>query len=101
MNNKKEDTFKIRKSFTITLVIACAIQNIKGSAANHVKMKLKGSGNCVNQKNAVTTNKNPWVNTNFQIWHAQEENVIYCYQNSRLQTRPVIQETPKKSPSCI
>jgi len=55
--------FKIRKSFTITLVIACAIQNIKGSAANHVKMKLKGSGNCVNQKNAVTTNKNPWVNT--------------------------------------
>jgi len=57
MNNKKEDTFKIRKSFTITLVIACAIQNIKGSAANHVKMKLKGSGNCANQKNAVRNNK--------------------------------------------
>jgi hypothetical protein len=45
---KRENTFKIRKSFTMTLVIACATQNIKGSAANHVKMKLKGSGNCVN-----------------------------------------------------
>ena len=37
--------FKIKKSFTMALVIACATQNIRGSAANHVKMKLKGSGN--------------------------------------------------------
>jgi hypothetical protein len=40
----------------MTLVNACATQNIKGSAANHVKMKLKGSGNCINKKNAVTNN---------------------------------------------
>jgi hypothetical protein len=40
INNKKENTFKIRKSFTMALVIDCATQNIKGSAANHVKMKL-------------------------------------------------------------
>lgn len=45
----------------MALVIAWAIQNIKGSAANHVKMKLKGSGNCINQKNVVTNNKVPWM----------------------------------------
>jgi hypothetical protein len=48
LHDKNENTFKIRKSFTMALVIAWAIQNIKGNAANHVKMKLKGSGNCIN-----------------------------------------------------
>jgi hypothetical protein len=45
----------------MALVIAWAIQNIKGNAANHVKMKLKGSGNCINQKNVVTNNKISWM----------------------------------------
>lgn len=59
MDNKKKNTFKIRKSFTMALVIACASQNIKGSAANHVKMKLKGSGNCRKSENTVKNNKVP------------------------------------------
>lgn len=56
-------TFKMRKSFKMAFVIACANQNISGKAANHVKMKLKGSGNCI----MTTYNKS----TNY--WH--------CYDN--------------------
>lgn len=39
-------TFKIKKSFMIAFVIDCANHRMKGTAANQVKMKLKGSGIC-------------------------------------------------------
>jgi hypothetical protein len=31
----------------MALVTNCAVTNISGKAANHVKMKPKGSGNCM------------------------------------------------------
>jgi hypothetical protein len=31
----------------MALVTDCAVTNISGKAANHVKMKPKGSGNCM------------------------------------------------------
>lgn len=45
-NDKKDPTFKIKKSFTMKFVIDRASHNMSGKAANHVKMKLKGSGSC-------------------------------------------------------
>lgn len=43
----KNNTLRIKKSFTMALVIDCAMNNIRGKAANHVKMKPKGSGSCI------------------------------------------------------
>jgi hypothetical protein len=42
----KYSTFKIKKSFTITFVSERASQTRRGTAANHVNMKLNGSGSC-------------------------------------------------------
>jgi len=39
-------TFKIKKSLRISLVSDNARYTIAGTAANHVKMKLNGSGSC-------------------------------------------------------
>jgi len=44
--SNKYYTFKIKKSFTITFVSERASQTRRGTAANHVKMKLNGSGSC-------------------------------------------------------
>ena len=46
-NINRRFTFKIKKSFTMALVNNWDNQNRRGKAANHVKMKLKGSGNCI------------------------------------------------------
>jgi hypothetical protein len=66
---QKRNTLRIRKSFTIALVIACATQNIKGNAANHVKMKLKGSGNCTDQKNAFISHNKLLDGTNALLYN--------------------------------
>lgn len=39
-------TFRMRKSLTMAFVSVRANQTMNGTAANHVKMKLNGSGNC-------------------------------------------------------
>ena len=52
-----ESTFRIRKSFTMAFVTNCADNNIPGKAANHVKMKPKGSGNCMGQEERKVNQK--------------------------------------------
>lgn len=42
-------TFKMRKSLTMAFVSDWANQTMSGTAANQVKMKLNGSGNCKNE----------------------------------------------------
>lgn len=42
----KNVTTKIRKSFTMKLVMVNDNHRMNGKAANHVKRKLKGSGSC-------------------------------------------------------
>lgn len=44
--NSVNVTFRIRKSFTISFVMDVDNHNSKGTAASHVKIKLKGSGSC-------------------------------------------------------
>jgi hypothetical protein len=43
---------RIKKSWTIALVNDCAKNNIRGKAANHVKMNPKGSGSCIIEEDA-------------------------------------------------
>lgn len=43
-------TFNIKKSLITALVIPAEMKKIRGIAANHVKMKLNGSGNWITRK---------------------------------------------------
>jgi hypothetical protein len=61
-----EYTFRIKKSLIMVLVNDHAKNSIRGKAANHVKMKPKGSGSCnvqeegkVNIGTAVLRNGRP------------------------------------------
>lgn len=45
--NIADSTFKIKKSLTIAFVKDWDNQTMRGTAANHVKMKLNGSGSCM------------------------------------------------------
>jgi len=57
----KYSTFKIKKSFTITFVSDRASQTMRGTAANHVKMKLNGSGSCNSTEGDFETYKHSCV----------------------------------------
>lgn len=52
---KKIHTFKITKSFIMALVSDRARYTMRGTAANQVKMKLKGSGSCTQQSKILTS----------------------------------------------
>lgn len=52
----------------MALVIACATQNIRDSAANQVKMKLKGSGNCTFIKSELAYYNNPCIEVQYSVW---------------------------------
>jgi len=55
---------RIRKSWTIALVNNCAKNNIRGKAANHVKMNPKGSGSCIIQEECRVNRRRMWTLTN-------------------------------------
>lgn len=46
-NNELYSTFKIKESLTTAFVRVRANQTRNGTAANQVKMKLNGSGSCI------------------------------------------------------
>lgn len=77
-------TFKIKKSLMISLVSDNARYTIAGTAANHVKMKLNGSGSC-----KIVVNDYEYILQTIKDWPRE---VFYLEQVCNFKTGKVVKE---------